>query len=561
MNNWMLLRHHTLVLFLDKENRMRLLSTRPNFVYLNRMDMLFFAHLLVSSFYALEGSDIPGAAVTANMVLVKEWVRDHCPQFPVMPPKRCIPGILPDCDNDNIDAMPRVWFDELKGIYRMLGSVSTNHGPSRGQTGDSLDTMKHTCTPYINTTPLDANLSHFNADVWIEAPFVLNSTHVYALAHVDSYNATINSHYTGINLYSAITLFESLDGGASFHLARPPPHNLVATSPYDNRDGRFGRGPGYGMPSSIFRDPQNKMFYTILLTNWGRDVGAQKGGLCLLRASDITDPTSWRAWGGQTKNFSVKVNVSPLLEPVPDPLDYTCELLLDSNGNILNMRHISLLWSTFYNQYLAFGEANVGRGSLSWVFSLSKDLIHWSVPVPVDAPNTSWWNLTGNASITPMEPKPGRWIVAPLEAPYWVQPSDTNQTYKFKALCSPCTSGRPCEVCPSSGDLCKTAENVSRKEFDSIPSATIDFSCGLVYNMTGYSDYIYPTLVDDTYHKTTNADPSLNIVGQNAHVVFVANVCANSDPWQVGDDHLKCTILDTKGRPRRNIVKSKVQFR
>ena len=79
----------------------------------------------------------------------------------------------------------------------------------------------------------------------------------------------------------------------------------------------------------------------------------------------------------------------------------------------------------------------------------------------------------------------------------------------------------------------------------------------------GYSGYIYPTLVDDSHHVATGADPSLNVVGRNANVFFVANLCAGTQPWKpsaTAEESLKCTIVDSKGRTRRNIVRSTIRF-
>jgi hypothetical protein len=229
-----------------------------------------------------------------------------------------------------VDSMPRVWADQVRGGYRMLGNVATDQGPSRPQIGPSLDVLRHSCEPYTNVTSVNPVLADFDGDTWIEAPVVVNHTHVYALAHVDSYNATIHGHYSGINLYSSVTLFESTDGGASFHMARPAPSHLVATSPYDNRRGEYGRGPGFGMPSSVLKDPASGLYYVMLLTNWGRDIGDQKGGQCLLRTSDIADPGSWRAWGGDSVGFTVRVNATPLLENVTNASVYTCQVRLGS---------------------------------------------------------------------------------------------------------------------------------------------------------------------------------------------------------------------------------------
>jgi hypothetical protein len=210
--------------------------------------------------------------------------------------------------------------------------------------------------------------------------------------------------------------------------------------------------------------------------------------------------------------------------------------------------------------YLAFGEVTpvvdpAHGGTLSWGFSLSSDLLTWSEPVIVLDPR---WSTTGNATATTLSPMPGRWVVptdGPPTAPHWVQPDGD---YKYKAACGPCPA--VCEVCPGMGELCSQAVHISRDDFDAIPTASVDFSCGLVSKLQGYSGYIYPTLVDDSHHVATGSDPSLNVVGQTANVFFVANPCAGTLPWKPAGNAqmngLKCTILDSKGRTRRNIVRS-----
>ena len=199
------------------------------------------------------------------------------------------------------------------------------------------------------------------------------------------------------------------------------------------------------MPSSVLKSPKDGMLYSMFLTNWGRDVGAQMGGQCLVRTSDITDPSSWRAYGGAASGFSVRVNASPLLRRVPDPDAHICELLRHTSGGVMKLRHISLLWSSFFDKYLAFGEI-IPVVDLSWGFSLSSDMLTWTEPVPVANPR---WNTTGNASITLLSPIPGKWIVPDegSRVPYWLQPDGA---YKYKAPCArPCPA--LCEVCPWDG--------------------------------------------------------------------------------------------------------------
>ena len=66
--------------------------------------------------------------------------------------------------------------------------------------------MKHTCKAYTTMQLEDHVLNHFSDHVWVEAPYVLNKTHVYALNHVDSYDPAqlpLPGHQVA---YSSLTL-------------------------------------------------------------------------------------------------------------------------------------------------------------------------------------------------------------------------------------------------------------------------------------------------------------------------------------------------------------------
>ena len=515
--------------------------------------------------FAFSVQSTPSASITSDVHIVMDWNKDNCgsinnTKLPPMPSSFC--ALAPSrsgCDDDNIDSMPRVFFDQLSGIYRQLHNVATVQGPSRPQIGDSLETMKHTCKAYTTMQLEDHVLNHFSDHVWVEAPYVLNKTHVYGLTHVDSYDPAQPQV-----AYSSLTLQISTDGGASFRQAFPAPHHLVATSPYDHSAAQFNttRGIGLGMPSSILKDPRSDYLYVMALANWGQKVGEQEGGQCLLRTNDITDPGSWRAWNGT--DFSVSVNVSAEVAPVPDPDTHTCAVL-----SSMPLRHISLLWSTYFEKYLAFGQLGG-----SWAFALSDDLITWSKPTVVE-------KLQGNGTITAASPAPGKWVLAPegdahAGAPYWVgAPNATGQegqsgtVYKFKPwfkglLCNTCKAG-PCEPAPGTGlgDVCKLATNMSSAEWVSLPEATVHFSYALVSKLTGYGDYLYPTLVDDSEHKKTGKDPSFNVVGQTATLFAVANKCAGTTVKTIGTGTQKmvvCDMVDAVKHDRRDVVRVTIKF-
>lgn len=494
----------------------------------------------LAAYYFASAIANPSAVFTEFPVMVYNWTRDHCPDYPAMPPARCVPDIEPNCDPDIPDACTRVWAAAVNGSYHMLGSVD---GVSRAQLGSSLDDLVHSCgRPYANAT-YDSNLSQFRDHEWIEAPVVLGNPggDVFALTHVDSYDEYNNY------LYTSVTLFSSSNGGATFAPAREPPGHLVASTPYDNTNLSLGiRGVGFGMPSSILRHPVSGLYYALVLSTWGETVKAQRGGLCLMRTSDITDPTAWRAWNGEA--FNVTLNVSPLLGPVMNPDAHTCTPLVFEDGSPIGMRHLSLLWSSFFNSFLLFGEAAPG-GALNstggWCFSLSSDLIHWGPPVAVDA--AGMINPAGNATLRPRVPMPGRFIKAPGAHTSWEEPGGAWKT--------PVGS---CEPCPGL-NACDLAVNIPVSEFDAIANSTVGFECTLVYSTSGYINYVYSVLVDDSAHRTTGRDPSFNIVGQDAHIFFVAKKCAGVE-WDHTSVLPTCTPLDDFARDERDIVRAAIRF-
>ena len=165
---------------------------RETTITMEMMRLMVVLALQHSAAAAAEAAARPLASFSSDMEVVYDWDRDHCPVFPPMPPANCVPDIQPGCDGDNVDSMPRAWADLSRGGYRMLGNVATDQGPSRPQIGPRLDALRHSCPPYTTVVPPDPALAHMGGDVWVEAPFVLNKTHVYALTHVDQYNATIH---------------------------------------------------------------------------------------------------------------------------------------------------------------------------------------------------------------------------------------------------------------------------------------------------------------------------------------------------------------------------------
>lgn len=147
---------------------------------------------------------------------------------------------------------------------------------------------------------------------------------------------------------------------------------------------------------------------------------------------------------------------------------------------------------------------------------------------------------------------PGRFIYAAQgghqpQVPWWEAPGGA-----YKALTN-------CKPCPGL-DACRDATPLPPAEFDALPNATFHFTCGLVYETSGYINYVYSVLVDDTAHWASGGqDPAFNSVGQEAHVFFVAKSCAGA-LYSSATGSVSCTPLDPKGRDSRDIVRTRVRF-
>ena len=124
----------------------------------------------------------------------------------------------------------------------------------------------------------------------------------------------------------------------------------------------------YGDPSNIILG-KDGFYYAAL---WNRNqVGLQAPGVCMMRTRDITDPASWRAWGGTTFDvaFADPYTMTPGTEA-----EHVCvvtNLLPQAGGCPVG----GMVWSTYLNSYLASMACDEG-----FLYALSDDLIAWSEP-------------------------------------------------------------------------------------------------------------------------------------------------------------------------------------
>eukprot|EP00117_Sycon_ciliatum_P032589 scpid70066/ scgid25241/ len=290
----------------------------------------------------------PKVTLSSEAVVVYNYTTDHCPNG------------LERLSYDVADGPPRTFRSPKNRLYLQFASVGTG---SRGQQGAELDSLKHSCHVYCNSTR-SMNTSLFSSHEMPFSPWVSEKDGVvYALTDMEFHNTTAG--FGGICLYVATTLFKSTDGGLTFQHAAPAPAHVVAAMPYPPaNESSVRRKPPY-MPA--FRAPGNIVqyqgyLYATISALWGPEpYGPQQQGVCIMRTADITDPASWRGWNG--KDFSARMQA--FWWENPNPAEHSCKPVLPSV-----MTHSTIFFSSVYKRYVILGTNH------QMYFSF--DLVNWS---------------------------------------------------------------------------------------------------------------------------------------------------------------------------------------
>lgn len=255
----------------------------------------------------------PSAALTSSPVFVYDFYLSECPP---LPQPGCSLSISEGCDCDIADAPLRM-FRRTGGDGRVFSLASVDLG-SRGFVGADARSLEHQCALYANSTR-HASFGELANYEWVHSSwyFAQNNSAV-ALTHMEwdcKGPETCPWYGMGYSFFSAVTLFSSPDGGASWGRATPPPApHVVAVSPipWTEAIGAAGQSYGFRSPSSIVagRGALAGWFYAAVTAGWGRgSFRGQLDGACMMRTRDLTDPASWRAWGGA--GFTVPLAASP----------------------------------------------------------------------------------------------------------------------------------------------------------------------------------------------------------------------------------------------------------
>eukprot|EP00039_Didymoeca_costata_P017089 m.313801 g.313801 ORF g.313801 m.313801 type:complete len:490 (+) comp16491_c9_seq37:198-1667(+) len=262
-------------------------------------------------------------------------------------------------------------------VHMIVGSTAyyTMQGPT------PLDQTR-SCNCSFNKTA-DGNPADFAADEYFDSPISFGNGTVISLVHTEFpgnrfNNSGPNAPYCTTKGYPecwtvTIGLVISHDWGKTFEHAAPPPHHLVASVPYGYNQTQLASG--WGDPSNIMKHPTDGYYYAAI---WNRhQVGLQAPGICMMRSNSLLDPTSWRAYSGKTKSFSVKFADPYTMQPGTEE-DHVCTVTNLPAGSVEDG---CAAHGLFYSKYLSKFVVTLGCDQARTpVFKLatSDDLVTWS---------------------------------------------------------------------------------------------------------------------------------------------------------------------------------------
>lgn len=275
------------------------------------------------------------------------------------------------CFDENIPDSPARAFRSLNGQVNLYAT----HFKNSPLVGPSLNEVHSECAVKFEAK-MNAVPEMYNARIWLQTFYSPDGgKKIYSLGSSDYHgnwfkNCGEKNRENQGCWWSAIVLAHSEDGGKTFNSA-PPPHHIVAQSPY--KFSKDSKGPiGFLTTSNIVKI--DDYYYSIFNVAGFKE---QSAGNCIARSNDLSDPGAWRFWNG--KDYNQSFNSSKQENNAEG--GFSCTTL---KGFPYKVR--SLLWHTSSQRYIAvFEENKVIKGDeprvdVKFSYSWSDNLIDWHVP-------------------------------------------------------------------------------------------------------------------------------------------------------------------------------------
>lgn len=289
--------------------------------------------------------------------------------------------------------------------------------------GNITQAFKVDCAQSILGSPRDPVGADYAGSQWVNGAFQQSGT-TYTLIHNEYYGGNfptgLNFHIPATdqcNLGSAngtlispfwctyaaigIASYSSSSGGAFTpeggypgYLVARPSFNYVPNGGGQGANGEWGAFSGYKTNTNLVERSDG---YYYLMAGEGFPNGpsgsyngrASETIYCPIRSNNLSDPTSWRAWDGDS--YSVDTHSGG-----------------DCSGVIPNFYPFYLGYNTYLGRYILIGgtaaspqnKSNPAFAEGEISYALSDDLVHWIGPVGLDIPiwNNTPWKLPNDES-------------------------------------------------------------------------------------------------------------------------------------------------------------------
>lgn len=245
--------------------------------------------------------------------------------------------------------------------------------------GGDLTHLRKTCVDAL-PSPKSVSARQYENWYWIGSLFRQGAV-VHALIHNEYHDPVSPSCRIGDTSpanpcwYNSINYASSVDNGQSFRtptaplqVVAPAPETWNPAAPWRCNGSSHCPHYGYETPTNMFTGLDGRI-YAGFISVPGAAAPTQFGGMCLMRTTTPSDPSSWRAWDGASFSLEMQSPYASGSTIVP-ACAYVDPLNLPAGAT-------SITYSTYLQRYIAIGYSQ-DVSNCGFTYSTSRDLIRWT---------------------------------------------------------------------------------------------------------------------------------------------------------------------------------------